>query len=681
MKIIPLILALGLAVGGLTVPSAPSPIDEGGVTMVAAPAFTGILRPGQALQLTGAITNSSAQTADIDLASVYISPVAVSSRGELSRWLSDDHPPAENAPKTLLGSLPMGNIAAGQTRSFSITIPAESLAALGSRSGVFPLAVRLSSGDIILETARTVISWYAQTGVPRLNLAMAMPLDAPPSTSGLVDSDSLQTLVSTDGSLAQQLDVALAHVVALGVDPEIVASVRVLGANAPVEATEWLSRLESSPNDLFSLNYADSDQLLLHRAGATQPLTPLTFPVPQDSVPAPQPSNGANGAGNNSVSSLGQSAQDFVAVRTTIDNLVWPSTSTISETDLDFLAKGGTTRTIVPSTSLANRVNSPVAAVGKHELLVSDAEVSALLTKAAAATTDTQWASTAAALTATLAVAAEQSPASTLVATFGRSAAPNTRMLGSTLNAIDAVPWVIPTRLSAALASTPVNATLVAQKPSTSDRDAAASRLLTSEQALTQFSSVANDPTLITGPQRLSLLALSSATWNGNPSGWEAAVQAHLTTNSDMLESVSIPESSSINLLQEKENLPITVRNELDFPVTVYVTVRPDRAILDVLDSRVKLTVEANSQSKASVPVQSVANGEVRTTVSLTSATGVHISTPTVVMLNVLAGWETTVTVVLMILVVLLFGAGIVRTILRSRKRRAERISQTESTP
>jgi hypothetical protein len=150
-------------------------------------------------------------------------------------------------------------------------------------------------------------------------------------------------------------------------------------------------------------------------------------------------------------------------------------------------------------------------------------------------------------------------------------------------------------------------------------------------------------------------------------------VRLHLTENTALLNSVHLPDSSAITLLQEKGNLPITVRNELDFPVTVFVTVHPERAILNVTDKRVKLVIEANSQAKASIPVESIANGEVRTTVSLTSPAGIAISRPTTVILNVQAGWETTATVVLAVIVILLFGAGIWRTVRRRRGLRAER--------
>ena len=267
-----------------------------------------------------------------------------------------------------------------------------------------------------------------------------------------------------------------------------------------------------------------------------------------------------------------------------------------------------------------------------------------------------------------------------MVATLGREQAPNSRRVGNTLSAIESLPWVNPVSLRSALTVSPVNGSIsdtpvdTASVDETSfDRVPLTRDLLESEFALSQFSTVVDDSTLVTGPQRLQLLALASATWSTNFSEWSEAVRVHLTENTELLDSVHLPDSSSITLLQEKGNLPITVRNELDFPVTVFVTVHPERAILNVTDKRVKLIIEANSQAKASIPVESIANGEVRTTVSLTSSTGIAISRPTTVLLNVQAGWETTATVVLAVIVILLFGAGVWRTVRRRRGLRAER--------
>ncbi|MCC6270032.1 MAG: hypothetical protein IT190_02015 [Microbacteriaceae bacterium] len=681
MKIITLLLTLGLCVGGFVTPTAPAAVNGDTVAMVAGPAFAGVLRPGQMLLVTGTVTNTTGQTLDASTATVHISSTRMTSRTAVDRWLSDDASTPDSRTGESLGEMTIGALAAGQTRSFSITVPAASLAFLDGGTGVFPLEIHLTSEQVNLTSQRSVISWLPDGQVPRISLALATPLNAPPSTHGLLDAETLDLLTSQGGSLYEQLNTALLHTVAIGVDPMIVASIRLLGEGAPLSARDWLQRLEQAPNDIFSLGFADADQLLLHHAGLASPVEPISFPDQEEVTPVPEETLTPDGSATAPASDTEPSQDSLLAMRTTIDGLAWPARPPASEDDLGFLAAGGASRILLSSSEVTgSALFTPNVTVGNHKVTVSDDQISSLLRAASAATTESEWARAAASLTAMLAVTATQSSGAAVVATLGREQAPNSRRVGNTLSAIESLPWVNPVSLRSALTVSPVNGSIsdtpvdTASVDETSfDRVPLTRDLLESEFALSQFSTVVDDSTLVTGPQRLQLLALASATWSTNFSEWSEAVRLHLTENTELLDSVHLPDSSSITLLQEKGNLPITVRNELDFPVTVFVTVHPERAILNVTDKRVKLIIEANSQAKASIPVESIANGEVRTTVSLTSSTGIAISRPTTVLLNVQAGWETTATVVLAVIVILLFGAGVWRTVRRRRGLRAER--------
>lgn len=673
MRLIPILLALGLVAGGSFLPAAPAPVDDGAVTIVAAPAFSGVLRQGQSLQVSGTITNSAGQEMNAGTATVYISRTAVTTRSALSTWLSAVDPTSSQSLGTAVGSLVIGELAPGQVRTFAMTIPFASLKLSSGNLAVFPLSVRLSADAIDIDTSRSVVVMSPDGSNQSVNLAIAAPLAAPSSITGLLDGPTLDALTSPGGQLYRELNIALDHRVAIGVDPMIVASIRLLGTSASPAATEWLNRLEAASNDVFSLGYADVDPVLERQAGLTAPLTPLTFPVdeslfPPQPVDTPQPS-GTPAPPQPSVPTPAQ----LMAVSDTIDGIAWPATESVTEKDLDFIDAGGFARTIVSSSVISgSSLTSPNSTIGSHTVAVSDAQVSELLRAAANATSEGEWAHAASSLAGVLAVTATQSPGATLFATLGRSGSAPAGLLGTTLSAVESFPWLTPIKLTAALDIPAVKSKLT-DPDENQDRVPLATKLLNAEGQTTRFSTVANDPSLITGPQRLALLALFSASWTTDPTNWDASGQAYLTANDALRSSVNIPESSQINFPLERGNLPITVRNELDVPVTVYVTVQPERAILDVVNTRVKLTIEANSQAKAQVPVQSIANGEVRTRVSLSSGTGARISTPTFVVLNVQAGWETAATVVLGIIVVALFGAGIWRTVLRRRKALAKR--------
>lgn len=685
MKIITLLLALGLSVGGFVAPSVDLAPSVGAIEMAAGPAFAGVLHPGQTLLVSGTVVNSGSEPLDVGTASVHISPAKMVTRKAVSRWLAGEGSPLEARVGEALGEVRIGELPAGQTRFFSISVPATQLGFMTGDTGVYPLEIHLGSSDVNLITQRSVISWLPAGLTPRVNLSIVTPLNGPATSSGLVTAEELEQLTSPGGALYEQLSSVTKHSVAIGVDPMIVASIRVLGDRAPQSALDWLQLLEASPNDLFLLSYADSDQLLLREAGASEALGPLAFPREEISEPDPEvpdPSEGEDSA-LTPASSMIPLPGSPTAIRTTIDALAWPSEGVQSQADLNFLAAGGYTRTLISSSDVFGSVlGTPNITMKDHETTVSDDQISSLMRAAMAATSDSEWVQAAAELTATLAVTAIQSTGATVVATLARNPTPNSAMIDSTLRSVESLQWVNSVPLTRALTVLPVSGVLDDPSGESFDPDQVSltRELMKSEIALTSFSSVADDPTLVTGPKRLQLLALSSTMWEAPAGFWKAAVYENLTEDARILAAVHLPESSAINLLQEKGNLPITVRNELDFPVTVFVTVRPERAILNVTESRVPLTIEANSQAKASVPVESIANGEVRTIVSLTSVSGVEISHPKTIVLNVQAGWETMASVVLALIVLGLFGAGIWRTVLRRGASRRVRTAAEQET-
>ncbi|WP_286345621.1 hypothetical protein [Frondihabitans sucicola] len=62
---------------------------------------------------------------------------------------------------------------------------------------------------------------------------MAVPLTVPESTSGLISSDALASYTSENGLLTQELQAVRGKNVAIGIDPMILASIRILGNVAP----------------------------------------------------------------------------------------------------------------------------------------------------------------------------------------------------------------------------------------------------------------------------------------------------------------------------------------------------------------------------------------------------------------------------------------------------------------
>jgi hypothetical protein len=98
---------------------------------------------------------------------------------------------------------------------------------------------------------------------------------------------------------------------------------------------------------------------------------------------------------------------------------------------------------------------------------------------------------------------------------------------------------------------------------------------------------------------------------------------------------------------------------------------RPLRPILNVEDPSVEVTIEPDSTSTVSVPVESITNGDVTVRAELHAANGRTVGEVRFVKVILQAGWETAGTLIAGTLVVLVFGGGLVRSILRRRREAA----------
>jgi hypothetical protein len=499
----------------------------------------------------------------------------------------------------------------------------------------------------------------------------------PASSIGLIDADALEAYTRPLGLLTQQLDAVYGRPVAIGVDPMIIASIRALGTTAPESALAWLERLEDAPNQTFPLGYGDLDLTLATQGGAAVLPVPTSIQLdpaivaPEEPTDAPtaEPTEDPDQPDGPDLPDL----DDLLAWEYSTTGLAWPREGTAIGADLPAIGASEYTTAILSSSNLTRSASStPTTEIQGLRVLVSDAAVSDAL-RAAAATADiTEWATAMAGLREALATAARTQPGeqATVFATFSRDVPVSATRLAETLDAlaVDAAVTTIP--LTLALASQPDSATVV-DSPQPPDRVAQASLLLAADASIDQFATIASDPSAITGPARLALLSLLSNSWERSQSGWPAAVTDHLTASAELVTLVQVGETSRLNLLADRQTLPIPIVNGLSQPITVMVTVDPDLPILAIEDRSVEVTIEPNSQASALIPVQAVSNGTVDIEVTLASLSGVPIGGPKSVEVLVNAGWETPIFVVLATGVVLLFVGGIVRNIVRRRRESA----------
>ncbi|HEY0261270.1 MAG TPA: DUF6049 family protein [Lacisediminihabitans sp.] len=685
MRLFTFLITLAMATGVLVLPAqarAADASDASKVTATFAPENLGVLTPGQDLTLDGVISNATASGMPAGIATVYLNRTAVSSRTDLAAWLSAEADPGDRLGTQVL-QVDIPEIPAGRTYNTQLTVPASALN-LGSAWGARTVAVRIASGDSELEVTHTSVVWNPGGDVPKTRLAVATPLTIPAGTDGLIPADQLANYTSTGGLLSRELSEAIDTDAAIAVDPRIIASIRILGDTVPASAKSWLEQLGAATNDTFALSYADSDLAGASQAGAMRTLDPsfvidpklfpdatvAPTPTSDDSTPTPTPT--PTGPPQQTV----PDAAALMKFDYTIPTVAWPADDTVVPADLTGFASNGYTTTILSSSNLSfgDLGYTPTAAakVGDQSVLVSDAALSSLVRTATEASTDIEWKSAMAGLSATLAVVGRERPTDSriLLATLDRTSPGAQFSLSRTLQAVFGLGWAAPAALTDLTTQTSQVGATVTAKPEPAARVAQVKGLLDSEASVGGFSSILADPTVLTAERRQSLLALLSNSWSVDDA-WGAAVQKYLTKSTKILGSVTIAAGGSLFVPADRINLPVTVNNDLAWPISVVVTARSPNGILNVVTNSVNLTVEADSQAKGYIPVKSLANGKVAVRTSLASPTNVPIGQETRLNVEVQAQWESAFTGTVAVIVILVFGLGIWRNIAKRRKRRA----------
>ena len=692
MRLVRPLLALAVVVGAFVAPAAlgaaasaavpavESPATTAEISVDVVPASSGILRPGEDLTLSVVVANRSSNTLPAGVATVYLDRTVIDGRDGLATWLAEPDAalPIQTDRGDAIAQVGSPELFPGESSALAtIVIPAavvgfDETVTFGARR----LSVLVASADNRPGEGRSTLTVNPDAGFTPTGLAIALPITLPASTSGVVSGELLAAYTAQGGLLARQLDAAFGRPIALGIDPRIIASIRLLGSSAPESVTDWLARLKSAPNQSFPLSYADTDIAATSQAGGGV-LEPVSFAINTDLFPTGTGTEPASPSPSPSSDPATPAAPDLESLLSwdySTTGIAWPRAGTVVATDLDTFAAAGLTTTILSSRNFTldegATTGSAAGTIGDQSVLTSDAIIADLLSDAVDAPTFASWEAAMVRLTASLAALAVENPDAgagrTVLATLGRSDALGGFRLADTIGAVGAIGWSAPATLADAMATTPAPGELV-DMPVAAEQVQGLQSIFASEAAVTQFATIAADPTVLTGERRLSLLALSSQSWNTAEPAWATEVEDYLATSGEIVSAVQV-ETATITQWSDSGPLPITISNNLSVPVTVIVTVASRTAILDVTEPRVRVEIAANSQNRASIPVQSVANGKVVITISLTSETGVPISQPAQAEITVQAGWETAVTSVLALLILLVFVLGIIRTIRRRRR-------------
>jgi hypothetical protein len=698
------ILAMAVAVASLGFAVAPAmaaqPLatDTTGLTVAVATDSGGVLVPGQDLNVSITITNSGNSMYLAGNVNLWIVDAPVTSRSAYTSWLSPSDESGQPSGSTVVGTASTDAIAPATTTTVQITVPAASVP-MSSQPGqaTYEIGSTLSIGANAQATGRSSVVWNPADTGQRTNVAVAYPITSPAGSSGLISSADLATYTAPNGMLSKQLNGILGHdFVAIGIDPMIIASIRVLGSAAPPSAVEWLVRLEHAPNDIFPLSYGDADVVGQLQAGVPAPLAPVSLsyalnpanfqnPVPPVGEPSPietpsvtTPTPTAPPAGP----ALPTMAE-LLSWRYTLSGIAWPGDNTVRASELSTLAAAGLTTTILASsnTNSGSQDTTPngLLTFNGGKAIAADSGISTAIRAAATAGSDAAWHGAMAQVNAQLELIGHEKASSsrTILVTFDRGAPSSATQLARTLDSLALSPWVTTATLPQALSATPATGVTVKDSQEAVQRTRTISSLVAMERSVDSFASVLDDPSTMIGQARTQLLTLLAVSWQNPRNDWATSVANSLKASTDILNSVKILQTENVNLVSAQGSIPFTISNSLKTEsVTVVVHASPSNGRIEI-DSATTKKVQASSRATVLIPVKAkLGNGQVTLTLQLFSQSGVAIGGPTTVPVDVHADWEGIGALIIGILLVLLFGFGIVRNVLRRRREAREEESE-----
>lgn len=632
----------------------PSPDVEADRTpaLSIAPSGEGVVTGTQTFALSAHLVHAPASATEVGFA---MSDAPLLSPAEVAAWL--DGSDIDTETPIVLGTTPLATTApddGAAPRSGSVTVDAAAVGIGDLVPGVYALQGTSAAAGL---TARSVVVVRDPGQVATGPVATIVPLTGPATSEGLLTSEELATLTGTGGALRAQLDAVTGSAAVLAVDPALPAAIRALGTQAPESATAWLNDLLALPNQRFALQFGDADLAAQVAAGVSQPLSPSTLapllPTPEGDDAPPPPA-----------------LEGLLDIGPAIADVYWPATGTADETTVSALATFG--RSDGPAVTLASvsSAEEDDEAAGAW-LLAGDAPVLAydplLSTALRDVSTSDAGMERSAASAAVSAYASFADLAEPLVAVIDRAPDRDPSGLRDAIAAATRLDGRPAAALTALTADEPTEATLP-DAGTEAARVGILNDLLSDEERLTQFATILDDPTLLTAPERAQLLQLMGNAWRDDDR-WTETVAAHRTATATTLDSVRLTQSSDIILLGTNSSLLFTVRNDLEWPVSLVAIAQPRDPRL-IVQTTTDVEAGAAQNTRIEIPVESrIASGETTLDLRLLGPTDATIGEPVSVAVSVRAEWEGVGIVVMAVGIAGLLIAGAVRTIKRLRHR------------
>lgn len=685
-------------------PAAPS-TDDLPVSVAVTAVAPQVLTPGQDLTVTATLRNDGDEVVEQPRASVRVYRYRMTSRDELDRWSGSG------------ASSPIGDVAAttpldadlppGATTTVQVTVPAASIGLLRTDDAWGPRGLTFDVGSSAgrVGVDRTFLLWASAQDVPAARIGVLAPVVGPatePAASSLAEAaaavdpeptatptgtapagsdptpavdteeDRLTTLTASGGRLSRALQATAGFpFVSWAVDPALVDQAAA-GSRA---AQSWVAGLTDAAagREVLRLPWADPDvSAIAHASAGAADLLALAREVPSTAGQA-----------------LWQDADPVLWSADDVPDLVTLDRAAASAPGTPFVTGPGAV-----TDDDAETVRSPVlvgTASGPVTALVPDATLSDLLADPAASQPGITPATAAQRLLAETAVVARSGDASStaLLATTPRDWQPTAAVAQAQLAALRDAPWVETATVTDLLAAAGDDRT-GSSRPAfpQSDRSgdeltpAWVDALAAQWRSAAEFAAVVDDPAALLAGVPADLVAPLAVAWRDDPDGRATAVNTALAEATARQSGLSVLLSEQLTVISSSANISVAVRNELDQAARVRVELRPQKGCLDT--TRSELTeVAPNGETTVELTLRATANCDVSVDVSLVSASGRELATPVTFEARVAPTIESVGAVVVGVLLALVLGFGIWRTVRRGQtaKRGARVVPAEAETP
>ena len=180
-------------------------------------------------------------------------------------------------------------------------------------------------------------------------------------------------------------------------------------------------------------------------------------------------------------------------------------------------------------------------------------------------------------------------------------------------------------------------------------------------------SEMALDPRVITTTRLRQLCVVAGLVAT---SRFPGVVREYTRTAKTYEDFVSFSIGSDFTVLANSAELPLTITNASATDITIIATVNSLSGIVSIPTPNQTIMIPSGSSAQVTVPMISVANGKTSLRATLTTTSGLVISDPVFIEIDVQAQWEGITLVIFIAIVAAIMSIGITRTI-RDRRRRS----------